>query len=230
MANSNSSLNDLDIRDCWNSIGVWRSGEQRCEKLDEFLHCYNCEVYSNAGRALLNRPSPVGYGDEWTEILAAEKATKKLNLHSAVVFRLGAEWLALPVNIINEITLLRNIYDIPHNKNRNIRGMVNIRGELIICMSLGNLLGVEKPDEGLFDEHHSINRLIMIKENSGQVVFPVSEIDGIAHYDPLKIKNAPDTIRNSKLHFIDGITTVKNKNIGCINHDSLIAKIAANLK
>jgi len=221
---------ELNIDDCWNKIGVWRKGEQRCEKLDEFTHCHNCDVYSNAGRSLLNREIPENYGNEWTEILAEDIKSKSTNLQSAVVFRLGPEWLALPVNLINEITLLRKIYEIPHNRNKNLRGMVNIRGELIICMSLGYLLGVDKADEHIIDEEHSINRLIMIKEAGGNVVFPVSEIDGIAHYDPATFKMPPDTVRNSKLNYIKGVFSVRENNIGCIDETALLDAIAGNLK
>jgi len=222
--------NSNKINDCWNTIGVWHKGTDKCEKLNDVIHCYNCDVYSNAGRTLLNRASPDGYNDEWTKVLAQEESQKGSNLQSSVVFRLGAEWLSLPVNLINEITLLRNIYDIPHNKNKKIRGMVNIRGELVICMSLGNLLGVEKPEDDLIDEERSINRLIMIREENGHVVFPVSEIDGIIHYDVTKLTSAPDTIKNSAMNFINGVTTSNDKNIGCIDHASLMKNIASNLK
>ena len=220
----------LKINDCWNKIGVWSNGDNRCEKLDDVIHCYNCDVYSNAGRSLLNRESPDGYGDDWADILASEKMSKSKNLQSAVLFRLGGEWMSLPVSIINEITLLRNIYDIPHNRNKKIRGMVNIRGELIICMSLGNLLGVEKPDEDFIGNEHSINRLITIREDSGCIVFPVSEIDGIIYYEKDELTTAPDTIRNSAKNLIKGMTLVNDKNVGCIDHSALISEILGNLR
>ena len=223
-------VSSIKIDDCWNTIGVWGDSETKCEKLNKVTHCYNCEVYSNAGRSLLNRTTPDGYDDEWADVLATEKTAKCKNSISAVVFRLGAEWLSLPVNLINEITLLRNIYDIPHNQNKKIRGMVNIRGELIICMSLGYLLGVDKPEDDLIDEEHSINRLIMIREKSGYIVFPVSEIDGINHYDPDKLSSAPDTVKNSRLNFIHGVTTHNDKTVGCIDHNSLLESIAGTLK
>ncbi len=223
-------INSINIDDCWNTIGVWRRGDKKCEKLNDVVHCYNCDVYSNAGRSLLNRTTPEGYDDEWADVLAAEKTIKTKNTISAVVFRLGAEWLSLPVNMINEITLLRSIYDIPHNQNKKIRGMVNIRGELIICMSLGYLLGIEKPEDDLINEERPINRLIMIRERNGYIVFPVSEIDGIIHYDPEKLSSAPDTVRNSKLNFIQGIATLNSKTIGCIEHTTLLDNIASTLK
>ena len=220
----------LKINDCWNKIGVWSNSDNRCEKLDDVIHCYNCDVYSNAGRSLLNRESPDGYGDDWADILASEKKSKSKNLQSAVVFRLGGEWMSLPVSIINEITLLRNIYDIPHNRNKKIRGMVNIRGELIICMSLGNLLGVEKPDDDFVYNEHSINRLITIREANGCIVFPVSEIDGIIHYEKDELATAPDTVRNSTKNLIKGVTVVNDKNVGCIDYSALLSEISGNLR
>ncbi len=223
-------VNSTKIDDCWNTIGVWSHCDNKCDRLDKVIHCYNCDVYSDAGRSLLNRTTPDGYDDEWADVLAIEKVTKNKNTMSAVVFRLGAEWLSLPVKMINEITLLRNIYDIPHNLNKKIRGMVNIRGELIICMSLGYLLGVDKPEDDLIDEERPINRLIMIKERSGYIVFPVSEIDGIINYDPEKLSPTPDTVKNSKLNFINGVTTLDNKTIGCIDHNTLLDNIASTLK
>lgn len=220
----------LKINDCWNKIGVWSNSDNRCEKLDDVIHCYNCEVYSSAGRSLLNRESPDGYGDDWADILASEKKSESKNLQSAVVFRLGGEWMSLPVSVINEITLLRNIYDIPHNRNKKIRGMVNIRGELVICMSLGNLLGVEKPDDDFIGNEHSINRLITIREENGSIVFPVSEIDGIIHYEKDELATAPDTIRNSTKNLIKGVTVVNDKNVGCIDHSALLSEILGNLR
>jgi len=220
----------INIDDCWNTIGVWRKTDKKCEKLSDVIHCYNCDVYSNAGRSLLNRESPEGYTNEWADILAEQKTEQSSGMQSAIVFRLGAEWLALPVMVVNEISLLKNIYAIPHNKNNAIKGMVNIRGELVICMSLGNLFGIEKPNEELIDEEHSINRLIMIREKKGHVVFPVSEIDGIIHYNPAKLSPAPDTIKSSTSNFIIGISNSNERNIGCIDHTALIEKIAGTLK
>lgn len=227
--NKNSSLINVSLNDCWKTIGVWRTGEERCKKLDEVTHCYNCETYSTTGRKLLDRAAPDGYAQEWTEVLAQEKTVQEKNLESVVIFRLGAEWLSLPVSMVGEITLMRDIFDLPHNHNPKLRGIVNIRGELIICMSLGYLIGVERSDEEWLKTDRSIQRLIMMREGGGYIVFPVSEVHGIARHHPDDLNKAPDTIKKTNLSFIKGIIKWQDNNVGCIDEALLTSEITNNL-
>lgn len=227
--NNNKLSSEPKFNDCWNSIGVWRTGDVRCEKLDEVIHCYNCDTYSMAGRMLLDRTAPSGYEEEWTDVLAKEKVIQEKNLESVVVFRLGTEWLSLPVSMIGEITLIRDIFDLPHNNNQKLRGVVNIRGELIICMSLGYLIGVERPDEEWLKADRSIQRLIMMREGSGYIVFPVSEVHGITRHHPDDLNKVPDTIKKTNLSFIKGIIKWHGNNVGCIDEAALTKEIENNL-
>lgn len=224
------SENNITLDDCWNKIGVWHTGGDRCEKLDTVIHCYNCKVYSMAGRSLLDRKAPDGYEQEWTNVLAQEKRLQEKNLESVVVFRLGAQWLSLPVSMIGEITLMRDIFDLPHNHNPKLRGVVNIRGELIICMSLGYLIGVERPDEDWLKSDRAIQRLIMMREGSGYIVFPVSEVHGISRHHQDDLNSAPDTIKKTNLSFIKGIIKWQNHNVGCIDEAALTNEVASNLE
>lgn len=228
--NIKTTSGEQSLYDCWNKIGVWRKGKQRCEKLDTVIHCYNCDAYSLAGRSLLDREVPSGYEEEWTNVLAKEKSIQEKNLSSVVVFRLGTEWLSLPVSMIGEITLIRDIFDLPHNHNPKLRGVVNIRGELIICMSLGYLIGVERPDEEWLKADRSIQRLIMMREGSGYIVFPVSEVHGITRHHPDDLNKAPDTIKKTNLSFIKGIIKWNEHNVGCIDETALTNEISKNLK
>ena len=221
---------DTSLNDCWKTIGVWRTGGKRCEKLDEVIHCHNCDVYSMAGHTLLDREAPDGYEQEWTDVLAKEKFSKEKDLESVIVFRLGAEWLSLPVSMIGEITLMRDIFNLPHNQNRKLRGIVNIRGELIICMSLGYLIGVDRPDEEWLKTDRAIQRLVMMREGSGYIVFPVSEVHGITRHHPNELNKAPDTIKKTSLSFIKGIIKWHDNNVGCIDEEALAKEISNNLK
>jgi chemotaxis-related protein WspD len=90
---------------CWNTIGVWGEREPRCELLPEVIHCQNCEVYCKAGRGLLEREPTADYLQEWQEELAEEKVKEEAASQSLVVFRLGMEYLALPMRALLEVRL-----------------------------------------------------------------------------------------------------------------------------
>ena len=80
------------VDDCWNRIGVF--GDKRCPQLERHIHCRNCEVYSAAAIALLDRygtqlePDSNAYGQ-------AEANAELGEQRSLLIFRLGEEWLAL---------------------------------------------------------------------------------------------------------------------------------------
>jgi len=132
------------INDCWNRIGVWSKVTDRCPKLAKVIHCRNCPTYSLTSRRLLDRPVPDDYRQEWTSILARATVAKEANIHSAFVFRTGGEWLALPAGLIQEIVDMNLIHSLPHRSNAILRGVVNIRGKLELCFSIGALLNIER--------------------------------------------------------------------------------------
>ena len=132
----------VEIDTCWNRIGV--HGDSSCPELQNFVHCRNCPVYSNAGVQLLDRPLPEQYRREWTEHFAQEKKAAEPAKGSALLFRLHTEWLALATQAFQEAAERRLIHSLPHRRSGLVLGLVNIRGELLICVSLSRLLGLER--------------------------------------------------------------------------------------
>ncbi len=105
---------ELKIDDCWNRIGIWRSGKEKCPELDIVIHCRNCPVFSRTGRKLLRTPPPEGYRSECTKVLATKKEIKSLNVKTAFVFRTGNDWLALPSHMIREVVNMGQIHSLPN--------------------------------------------------------------------------------------------------------------------
>lgn len=226
----NREMSAHQIDDCWNRIGVWSRNSDRCEKLQEHIHCYNCEVYTRSGRQLLDRPIPAGYLAEWSEFLSERHADRIKDLNSILVIRLGSEWLGIPVTLINEITLMRTIVPLPHNSKAIVRGLVNIRGVLTICLSMGALLGVRKPDDDWEENEHSIQRLIIINVPSGDVVIPVSEVFGIIRYENKVLMPPPTTTRNSEHNYIRGMIGHNNNDVGVLDANKILSTISDTLK
>ena len=224
---------DLKIDDCWNRIGVWRTGKERCPELVQFVHCRNCPVFSKIGRKLLQTKPPEGYRSEWTKILSIKKEIKPINVKSAFVFRAGGELLALPFHMIQEVVTMGPIHSIPNIESKVLRGLVNIHGRLQICVSIGRVLGLEKlkkTEEQLDPDYISPERLVVVLQDNFLVAFPVSEVIGVIRYTPEMIKDPPVTVSGSKAVYTMGILQLKGKDIGLLKNKPLFKMLIKDLK
>lgn len=215
---------DLKTDDCWNQIGIWTTGPEKCPELEHFVHCRNCPVFSRAGRKLLRSKPPVDYRHELTKIFSKEKPVKPLELKKAFVFRAGSEWLALPSHMIQEVLSMRPIHSIPQINSKTLRGIVNIHGQLQICVSIGRVLDIEKtqPTAKQLDPHYiSPERLVVVLQEKHLVAFPVSEVQGIVHYTPEMVKDLPVTVSGSKAVYTTGILHLDGKDIGLLKDKPL---------
>ena len=125
--------------DCWNQIGVW--GDGTCPKLKEHLHCRSCPMFTGAASRLLDREPPAEYLDHWARHFAAQDRGVARLTESALVFRSVEEWFALPSLSVVEVGEKRVIHALPHRRNSIVLGVINIRGELLVTVSLTQALG-----------------------------------------------------------------------------------------
>jgi len=222
---------DEQIENCWSRIGVWSANDEKCPRLKEVLHCRNCEVYSSAGRGLLAREIPSDYQEYWTALLAKDVSMKSSESLSIVVFRLGDEWLGLPTKIIKEISEIRPVHSIPNSKSAVVKGLVNVRGELKLWVSMGTLLAVEKGGDmstaGL--RKSFLERLVILFKDGEQFVFPVSEIIGTHRIWVESIRDVPATAANSMFSHLAGLFELDGRHVGLLDEELLINSLRRNL-
>jgi chemotaxis-related protein WspD len=222
------------VHDCWSTIGV--SGNGTCRELQGFVHCRNCPVYSAAGIQLLDRPLPADYRRERTGHYAdAKKLTQPTNT-SLVVFRVGQEWLALPTSAFQEIAERRHIHTLPHRRRSVVVGLVNVRGELLICVSVARLLGLpgdewrvtsaeQSPTPSHVTRHALLAtrhaRLLVANWDGQRVAFPVDEVFGIHRFHLDEMKEPPATISKSTLAYTQGVFAWRERSVGFLDADLL---------
>jgi chemotaxis-related protein WspD len=211
---------------CWNEIGV--HGDGTCRELQKFIRCRNCPVYSSAGVRLLDRPLPPEYRREWTEHFTREKPLAAPRRNSAVLFRISAEWLALPTAAFQEVAERRLAHSLPHRQRGIVLGLVNIRGELLICVSLGHLLGLEKilPHETL---RRTQERLLVADWEGNRFVFPVDEIHGIYRFETQELKEPPATLVKSNRSYVQGILHWQERAVGLLDANLLFSSLNRSL-
>ncbi len=226
--NNETSQSHGHIDDCWNSIGVWGTVKPRCPLLEEVIHCRNCRKFSAAGRQLLDRAVPPDYVREWTEIISEKGKVADHAATSVLVFRLGDEWLALSTAIFREVSSMRPVHRIPHRTNQVVCGLANVRGELLVYISLGRLLGIKKGKRYALDSIKGSfsERLLVIEKEDQRFVFPVSEIYGIHRYSSGELYEAPTTIANASASYIKGIFTLEHRHVGCVDEAVLFGTLS----
>lgn len=216
---------NIKIDDCWNKIGVWGHVRPGCPELEKIIHCANCKIYSAAARQLLDRDISPGYMQEGAATLAQIKTntnTKKHNTTSIVIFRIGEEWLGLPTHLFQEVVQFRNVHSIPHRRGKILRGLVNIRGELQLCVSLGQLLDIKKGEiQGINIARGIYERMIVIAKDGMRYVFPVGEVRGIRRYSDNDLLAPPATVTHGAKDYLSGLVSWKEggeeRHIGCLD-------------
>jgi chemotaxis-related protein WspD len=210
------------IDDCWNKIGV--HGDASCLELKQHAHCRNCPTFTAAAISLLEREPPSGYIADWTRHFAQRKQDKEHGTLSAVVFRLEGEWFALPTLAFDEVAEQRPIHSLPHRRNGIVLGLVNVRGELLICVSLGKMLGMRgmkgtAPPNPLREGA----QLLIMRNERGRMAFPVDEVQSIHRYHPRELRSVPATVLKAAAAYTTALLPWGDKLVGMLD-DQLILR------
>ena len=183
---------DVMVDDCWNRIGV--NGDRTCAELERHVHCRNCPVFSRAARSFFDRPAPDGYLKEWSEFLGQSVQPASADDVALLVFRLGGEWLALALSVVSEVTSVRPVHRVPHRTNRVFSGLVSLRGQLRLCVSLHGLLEIEPTDPDF--EPPPAPRLVVIRKEAEVWAFPADEVVGVRRLPQAQLQKVPSTLAN----------------------------------
>jgi len=216
----------LEMKACWLELGV--RGNSTCPRLQEVIHCRNCPVYAKAGAQLLDRPLPPDYRHARTKHFARKRAAAAPARTSALLFRINAEWLALPAQAFQEVAERRLIHSLPHRRQGIVLGLVNVRGELLICVSLSQLLGLSRTSlrEARLS---SYDRLLVAKWNGQRFVFPANEVRGIHRFQAPELTEPPATLAKSKLSYTQGILQWEGRTVGLLDADLLFSSLNQSL-
>lgn len=208
------------LNDCWNKIGV--HGDGTCPELERHVHCRNCPVYSAAAARLLDSELPAGHLAEWTGHFSGVQKTEEAGTHSVVIFRIGAEWLALPTAVFSEVATVRAVHSLPHRRDGVVLGLANVRGTLLVCVSLGDVLGLDKNVPGKKDKAQAQHRrLLVISREGNRLVFPVDEVHGIHRCQPSELREVPATVAKATATYTKTVLAWRDKAVGCLDDQLL---------
>jgi len=177
-------------------------------------------------KELLDQKPPDGYLDEWAEVLAKPKAAREIvGFSSVVIFRVSDEWLALPAKIVGEIVDNRVIHIVPHRTGKIFKGVVNVRGKVQLCVSLGDIIGIEKSDLEESKDVGVYSRMFVVEWKGRRFVSIADEVFGVYLLDPDDIKKAPVSISKTDKSYTKGIFDWKGVNVACLDEELLFCAL-----
>jgi chemotaxis-related protein WspD len=212
--------------DCWRHIGV--SGDRTCSELSAFIHCRNCPVFAAAARTFFDRRAPEGYLAEWSRWLARsigqgasegqeDKAENERQREekrvSMLIFRLETEWLAFRTQTVAEVTTPRPIHRVPRRTNEVFLGLVNLQGQVQLCVSLHGLLGITASSAPA--------RLVVLRDrNRGENwAFVADEVLGVQHISRSRWRGVPATLTNPAVGFSQAVLSWNDRSIGLLDEE-----------
>ncbi len=214
------------VERCWRSIGV--HGDASCPKLKQHVHCRNCAVFTASAEALLEREPPPGHLAESTRLVAGAKPVASHDTCSVVIFRLGAEWLALPTAVFEEVVGQRPVHSLPHRRGA-VQGIANVRGELLVCMSLHWMLNIGAAQSPAAALRQQPGRLLVLAHGGSRVVCQVDEVRGVHRFDPRQLQEVPATLARYAAAHTRAVLRLPKHTVGVLDEQALFQSIHRSL-
>ena len=220
--------------DCWNTIGV--SGDRSCPELNTSHSlpelpgiCGGRAQPSSTGvppRAI----SRIGRGG-WPNRPASVCATTDPSMAddhvllqgeavSVLIFRLGEEWLAFRTQTVAEVTLPRPVHRIPHRSNAVLTGIVNLQGQVQLCVSLHGLLGATAALA-------SPSRLVVLRDadRAETWAFAADEVVGVRRVPRSQWRSVPSTLINPAVGFSQAVLSWDGRSVGLLDEQRVFTAL-----
>lgn len=177
------------------------------------------DLVDSAADKLLGRPVSDDYIEETTSVISHEAAPSPPRIeHTVIVFRLGKEWLALATDVFCEVTERHIIRRIPHRTKDILKGLVNLDGQLSLCIDLAKFLEVELlPIQTMPDKQ----KFVAIGQNQQKWVFPVDDILGLFPCNTETLETVPVNIEKSTSNYLKGICLFEGKRVSVLDESLL---------
>jgi chemotaxis-related protein WspD len=224
-------LQAAPLDDCWNRIGV--RGDNSCERLTQYVRCLNCPVFEQAAARMLDRPvQTVAQTDKQAEpqIQAAPAGTARRD--GSLVFRVGAEWLALTAGALRYVGESRPIHSLPHRRSQAVLGVVNVRGVLTLAASLAELLHIDAsaPVAANTGARIATPRLLVTEWDGEMTAFPVDDVEGVAYFGADELLPAPATLAHAAGRNVRGVFPWRGRSVGVLEPDALFGALTRSLR
>jgi chemotaxis-related protein WspD len=161
--------------------------------------------------------------------LAREKPNMVVHSLSVVIFRAGGAWLALPSISVREIIGPRPVHSLPHRRGGAVLGLVNIRGELLVCLALPVVLGLDLPGEDESRPGQAPSRMLVTQQNNARIVYPVEEVAAVQRFQPQDCAPAPALVTKAPANFTKAVLNWRGTPVSLLDEQQLLTTVNRSL-
>ncbi len=149
--------------------------------------------------------------------------------------------MAFSTQVIAEVTLPRPVHRIPHRSNAILIGLVNLRGQLQLCISLHGLLGVDPPQAPANPSHSHVpgsqkatapgasptTRLIVLRdrERSENWIFAAEDVLGVHRPPRSQMRNVSSALANTEVSFSQATLFWEDRSVSFLDEQRVFAAL-----
>jgi chemotaxis-related protein WspD len=164
-----------------------------------------------------------------TAYYAAPREVEDAASASCFVFRLGSEWLALPMALLDEVVAARATHSLPHRRGAVKIGVLSVRGDILVHVSLAGLLGIpddEAAPPSANGHRRSAPRVVVLADGRGRLAISVDEVMGIHRYDPVVLRPVPATLGQAMISYASALLAVGDRIVGVLDGSRVLASLS----
>ncbi|WP_439882795.1 chemotaxis protein CheW [Pontibacter sp. MBLB2868] len=141
----------------------------------------------------------------------AAKAVEVDEMVHLIVFKLGAEYYAIKIEQVKEVTVTPEITRMPRTPEF-VKGVANIRGDIIAIVDLEQRFGI-RPAPVVDELHANLTYTLVIEAKDYSIGVVVKEMPQSLNLGMSKIDKAPSFLQDTNIQesYIEGIAKVDNR-------------------
>jgi purine-binding chemotaxis protein CheW len=140
---------------------------------------------------------------------------KNQEIKQYIVTKIGNEQYGVNIQFVHNIERLLKITRVP-KAPYYIKGVINLRGDIIPVMSLRLKFGLEA------DEYTNNTRIIIVKLDGNSMGLIVDEVKEVINLDCEDIEKISKDINDEKSKYVQGVGKIDKEIVTLLNLDGLI--------
>jgi chemotaxis-related protein WspD len=131
--------------------------------------------------------------------------------------------------LLDEVVGARATHSLPHRRGAVKIGVLSVRGDILVHVSLAGLLGIpddEAAPPSANGHRRSAPRVVVLADGRGRLAISVDEVMGIHRYDPVVLRPVPATLGQAMISYASALLAVGDRIVGVLDGSRVLASLS----